>query len=276
MKKIIAMLFIFIVLFSLVGCYRYRGEHKDFYSVAINNIFGADGNQSNGEAVFDPDIEIIETDSYGRVLFFYDEGYRSEYGTAIVIMQKSENDFVYYYQDICYTPAILTKDDYWRNGDEGISYKDVFSEKEIEALKQANDWNKPLDMEKCTKSPIEDNKDHKGTLGIKEKDFDKPIADYVTAGGYKGKDTDSIYRFSILCNTDKYGRELYYVYGIGSDVKGEGVSPDSEHQYFEFAIIFNPDKSCPSGNVYEILDPSGYYDDLLEFKKNCGWDTPYN
>ena len=45
----------------------------------------------------------------------------------------------------------------------------------------------------------------------------------------KGDDTDTIYHYDEYCCKDIYGRELYYVYGIGSDVDGEGVSPSSKH-----------------------------------------------
>ncbi len=277
MKKIVSVIFLCITVFSLWGCiYRYRGKHMDLYSVAINNVFGADGSRFNGEVSYDPYIEIIETDGYGRVLFFYDEGYRSKYGTAIIVMQKSEDSFVYYYQDICYSSVILVKDDYWHNGDEGVTYKDIFTKEEIELLKEANDWEKPFNSEKCTKAAITDRKNDDGNIGINREDFDKAITSYVRTTEYNGKDTNSIYRYSIYCNTDKFGRELHYVYGIGSDVKGEGVSPDSEHQDFEFAIIFNPDKSCNIDNIIEITDAENCYEEVKNLKQKCGWDTQYN
>lgn len=276
MKKVISIILLCVTVLSLTGCiYRYRGEHMDLYSVAINNVFGANGSRSNGEASYNPYIEIIETDNYGRVLFLYDEGYRSEYGTAIIVMQKSDENFVYYYQDICYTPVILTKEDYWRNGDEGITYKEMFTQEEIELLKEANDWNKPFNQEKFTKAAIVNKKNDKGNLGIKSTDFDKAITSYVKTTDYKGNDTNAIYNYSIYCNTDKYGRELHYVYGVGSDVKGEGVSRDSEHRYFEFAIIFNPDKSCSIENIHEITDADNCYVEVRNLKEKCGWDTPY-
>ena len=127
--------------------YKYEGEHPNLYTVAVNNVFGAWGYMSNGEAVYDPDIEVIEKDSYGRVLFFYDE--RFSFGTALVIMQASDENEVSYYLDHCYYPYMYSEDSPY-----DATYRDLFTEKEISDLKKLNDWNKPINGEKCTSSPI--------------------------------------------------------------------------------------------------------------------------
>ena len=80
----------------------YSGEHTDLYAVAVNNIFGVQGYLSNGEAVYDPEIHIVETDNYGRTLFFYSEYYDAldsqiNYGMAFVVMQYSKDGYAYYY-----------------------------------------------------------------------------------------------------------------------------------------------------------------------------------
>nr|MBE6545307.1 hypothetical protein [Oscillospiraceae bacterium] len=269
MKKLISLMMVYVLLFSLSGCaFRYRGDRTDLYTVAVNNIFGVLGYESNGEAVFDPYIEVIDTDDYGRVLFFYDEGYRNTYGKAIVIMQKYEVDFVYYYQDVCQIPYIVTEGSIVTT-----SYSDMFSQEQIESLKEANDWNKPLDADKCTRTAVVDSKNDEGTLRLDEDDFERVIKSYVTEHGYKGDDT--IYRHSVYCNTDKYGREIFYVYGVGRDVKGEGLSPTSESKWYYFAIIFNPDKSCPKENIYEIIDPTESYEAIKQLKEDCGWNKPW-
>lgn len=267
-KIAICVLLLFVMVLSLSACrYAYVGWHTDLYTVAMYNVFGAAGFMDGGEPIWDSEIFIIETDNYGRVLFFYDE-YLAEtnYGTAIVIMQKSDRDYVYYYQDDCYTPYFNTDRQY------PFGYRDAFSDEDIEALKLANDWNKEINLDKCTKSEIT-NKIPSGQLEITRKEFNAVLMPYVKTLGYKGDDT--IYRFSNYCNTDKYGRELYYVYGIGSDVDGEGVSPSSKKQNFEFAMIFNPDKSCPSENIYLITDPTLTPEALKVLKQNAGWNQPY-
>lgn len=274
MKKIISLMLAVILLsFALTGCaFRFIGEEVDLYTVAINNVFGASGYMSNGEVSFSPYIEIIETDDFGRVMFFYDEGHLNRFGTAMIIMQKNEDGFVYYYQDVCLIQIV--NDDFYDY--EEINYSEIFSDEQIESLKEANDWNKPLDEAKFTKSEIVDRKNEEGTLGLEREDFDKAIEPYVVEQGYKGRDSNSISRFFVHCNTDKYGREIYYVYGVGFDVKGDGISPESEHITYDFAMIFNPDKSCPLENIYEITDPAECYEAIKQLKENCGWDKPFN
>mgnify|MGYP006967403959 CR=1 FL=1 len=100
----------FLMLFIERG---YRGEHRDLYTVAVHNIFAIYGYESNGEVSYDPDIQIIETDDYGRVLFFYSERYDGytgdgvDYGMAVVIMQSSRDGYVWYYRDRCYMPCCV-------------------------------------------------------------------------------------------------------------------------------------------------------------------------
>lgn len=76
-------------------------------------------------------INLLETDSYNRNLFYY---HLSEHAAAVLlIVQKTEEPMVYYYEDYCY----LVKKD--------IQGSDMFSEEEINSLKEDNDWDKPLD-----------------------------------------------------------------------------------------------------------------------------------
>ena len=267
-KIVVCVLIVAVICVSLSACYySYTGEYRDLYTVAINNIFGAKGCRSDGEWVSNPTIYVIETDAYGRVMFFYDEFLDDEaYGTALVIMQQSDVDYVYYYQDDCYVPSFNLGREY-RAG-----YRDLFSEEEIAALKELNDWNKELNLDKCIKSQIVREK-ASGTLDIKEKEFDEWLKPFVQTLGYNGD--DSIFRYARYCNTDKYGRELYYVYGIGRDADGEGVSPTSKYQDFEFAMIFNPNKTCSMENIYLITEPSLTFDALKLLKETAGWNQPY-
>lgn len=272
-KIIACILLLTFVTFGLTACLVfYSGPHLELYSVAVNNIFGADGFGDDGEAPPDPTIDIIEVDDYGRVLFFYNEypNYsKQRFRTAIVIMQRYDNpdDYVYYYQDDCYLPYLGNETPY------PVGYRNFFSEDDVTALKELNDWNKELNLDKCTRAACSHRKPH-GALKIKEKEFEKAIKPVAQKMGYKGDDT--IYRYCEYCNTDKYGRELYYVYGVGRDVYGEGVSTTSTDQEFEFAIIFNPDKTCPEENVYVLTDKASTFDALKLLKQTAGWNQPYS
>lgn len=269
-KSLILTLFLSFLALSLTACnFNYTGTHKDLYTVAVYNLFGALGHITNGKAVYNPNIDIIETANYGRTLYYYEES--GFFGRAIVIMQKSEDNYVYYYQDDCYTPYCYADSLMYPKH---LDYSDIFSEEDFVKLKERNDWNKEIYIEKCTKTQIIDNRKPKGTLDIKDKEFEKAIKAYVITLGYKGD--DNIFRVARYCNTDKYGRELYYVYGIGRDVDGEGVSPSSKSQDFKFAMIFNPDKTCPIDNIYDISDTSiNYYEVVMSLKHSVGWNQLY-
>lgn len=253
--------------------YRYKGDHIDLFSVATNNLFGATGYQVFEFADFHPFIDVLETDDYGRTLFFFtqDTGQNgttgnSVFGTAIFVMQKSDKKSVYFYQDDCYTPYRMPK------GLKSVpkDYRNDLPEDDIKTLKERNDWNREMNLEKCTKAKISDN-DPNGKL--KAEKCESTIKSYAKQNGYKGD--DSLFRYGIFCNADAYGRELYYVYAVGRDVLGQGVSPTSKEQDYEFAIIFTPDNSCSIDNICEVSSDSlDYYEKVMELKKTAHWNQP--
>ena len=91
------------------------------------------------------------------------------------------------------------------------------------------------------------------------------------SNGCKGNDT--VFRFSIYCTSDNYGRTLFYAYGLHRDVKGEGISPKSETMYFDMAFIFGPGGA--NGSAIRLKDMYNYQDDLREFKRSNNWDRPF-
>ena len=254
---------LFIVL--LFRPFEYRGEHNDLYTVAVNNGFGIFGYESNGEALYDPVIEVIETDDYGRTLFFYSE-YRDyssdpqiDYGMAFVIMQKAENGFVYYYQDDCYLPYFDTNCEY------ETAMKKV-NTAWLDALKKRNDWNQVPDESKCTKMPLAERKPE-GNVDMKSYDFDVSIYPYAKANGYNGTD-QGICHYFLYCNADSTGKELYYVYGISRDDDGNG---GTKHSYYTYAVIVNPDKTISKNAIVEIKDPSDSHQLIKELKELNDW-----
>lgn len=78
--------------------------------------------------------EVLETDSYGRILFSYSTKsiITKEEETAMVICQVSDSQYVYFYEDICYLWGEVTEDG-------------------IMQLKEHNDWECELDYTKMTK-----------------------------------------------------------------------------------------------------------------------------
>lgn len=281
-KSLIMLFLVYVLLISTSACwlfspFAYSGDALELYTVAVNNIFGASGYASNGEVAFDPYIKIIETDAYGRTLFYYDEGLscydkdfqyddaHKNYYYAVLIMQKANDGFVYYYEDVCFE-IHLVLDVKLFEIDEEVKRKD-FSH-----LKESNDWGKPMNEDKCVKKRTTTR--NKGVLDISEKTFKQITREYATIIGDKGNDT--IYRFDLYSTSDCYGRELYYVWGVSRDVYGEGISPTSTSQYFDFAIIFNPDGSYNKNTcIIEIQDIINFKEELILFKIKNQWNQPY-
>lgn len=270
-KKIIAFVFLCVVCVSISSCYyEYKGEEEALYTVAISNIFGAAGYESNGEISYDPKITVLEKDSYGRTLFLYDEIYCDvpdcdslcDYGAAFCIMQSSTASHVYYYQDVCYFPCI----NFLR-----FEEPDVLAENNaelIKKLKEQNDWDNPLDLSVYEKSMIITEKSE-GKLTVDSAKLEKLVLDRARQFGYTGSDT-SIFRYSRYCNTDKYGRELYYLYAMGMDYNADGSTfLDS----YDFALIVNPDGKINANSIVKIDNPAESYEKVLKLKEEHGWNT---
>lgn len=244
----------------------YSGEHTDMYSVAVNNVFGVQGHLSNGEVLYDPEIHIVETDNYGRTLFFYSEYYDSaidsqiDYGMAFVVMQYSKDGYAYYYADECYIPYYDTTSD-WNSISKQIE-DDYFAQ-----LKEANDWNCELNEEKCVKIKVT-NKKANGRNHLRHYEFDEIIYPYEVKNGYNGED-DSFHKYSIYCEADSYGRELYYVYGMTMNTLKNG---ENEFGYYVYAIILNADGTCSDNGIVRIPTPEDSFTIIKELKLNNNWN----
>ena len=268
-SAIISCLLVALMLLAIGGFfapYSYRGEYKDLYSTAVWNIFGIRGHFLDIEIVGDPSIEIYEKDSKGRVLFAYWEGLYGDsdnnigYYGGIVIMQYSDDNSVFCY-DNCYLPVYQGEID---------GFKDVYSEDDISKFKNDNDWGLEINKAKCLSHPYVTCKPV-GDLKIKEKEFENAIQTYVHNHGYKGDDT--IYRTSYFSQQDKNGKELFYVRGCGRDVEGQGFSPNSVSKWYELAIIFNEDRSCPESNIMEITNIKESANIIKGLKATAGWNV---
>ena len=257
------LLIILLLIMILYSCnyHGFGGERTDLYAVAVNNVFGINGYESNGEAIYDPTIEVIETDEYGRTLFLYDEFYYGDIGfeRAFVIMQKAENGYAYYYQDDCYAPCFETEQDFEK-------LMDQVDPSIIEELKERNDWNREINESKCTTAKIKKKKPE-GKIGISESTVDSAIYKYAKANGYTGTDerTTMLMRY---CNSDSSGSELYYVYCMSMDDDGQGGIIYEPHFY---AVIVSPNKMIYDGAIAEITDVEEYYEIINDLKERNGW-----
>ena len=261
-----------VILDYLFNYQGYSGEHTDLYTVAVNNIFAIDGFTNNGEAVYDPGISIIEKDDYGRILFFYNEiyGQCNSYEAAFVIMQKSEDGYVYYYQDDCYTPATLNFDEYYYpDADQGITIDELIntatelSSEAIEELKAANSWNLEFCEDKCTKTKINKNKPE-GKGGINNIDFEIKFSEYLKENGYENSD-DIGNLISEFCNSDTEEKRLYYITFWLDEARVEyAVIVKFDKENFNSPIIENK-------AIVQIKDPSDAYELIKELKEQNDW-----
>ena len=238
-KVVISVLLLLSMPFVLPGCYRYgddyQGEYPDLYSVAIHSIAGTTGH-CMCEISYDSIIEVIEKDSYGRILFSYWENNTiSTYN--LVISQEVEGNYIYFYPDYNFISSRL----------------DDFSEKEINELKKRNDWNKEIDKDKCVKVEIVRNKP-KGPIP------QKGVAElYYLA---LGEDASSPKNFVDFLVSDAYGRALY-----------TGTGKVSSNRVI--VMLFDPDGSYDENtSVMELTNYYDYQDELKAFKERNHWNQP--
>ena len=85
MKKILSIvLLIFMMILTSCGYKGYSGDQLDLYSVAINSVLWLNGHSWSADFECDPQIEIIDEDQYGRIMFTYYEKYYSGAGISFI------------------------------------------------------------------------------------------------------------------------------------------------------------------------------------------------
>lgn len=238
MKKIL-ILFCAIGLTLLSGCttntFSYTGDYGDLFSVVMFSIPNTLGYFSS-EIIENPRIELLETDDYGRKLFFYYEGNNVSTYSIVIQQYYSENE-VCFYSDINFIS----------------SPSEQFSENAISQLKTDNDWNTEIQEGKCECKPQISSK---GPIPLS---FDQiqPFYEIVFPGDEHFSD-DRWIRYFI---SDEYGRVLVTVEARNVD---------------EWAVLaFYPDGTFDAENGYLLLSDYFTYQTLLEeFKKSINWNNP--
>ena len=258
---ILGILFFLLWSLTMYNGQEYRGEYPAAYTVAINSFFGSYGSGSNGEITLQSNIGILETDQYGRILFYYHEGLGPT-GCGYAIMQKEQDGYAYYYEDDCAIGAI----DDW-NGNGPMTHEEWFTQEEIDALKKLNDWDQPLNEDKCTKKEIIT---RKGKSKIQPSD-----SDYTRAAKACFDQSDVVYTmdtsvgYERFFTSDAYGREIHYL--CCSKKRSSG-----SYEYFDIAVIFNPDGTFSRDTgVVMIEDMGNYQEALKELKRNNDWNTEF-
>jgi len=248
----------------LIGCHDsgprkfYDVEYGAFVVEVTNSVLGVPNSISMN-------FYKIEEDGYGRMIYIFsgfsitaeDNERVGRQLWAVLIQQKTDDDYVYYYPDFNF----IVKE--FADSKQSVS-KDVFLEntyhqlpkEEIEALKENNDWNKPFNADKMIKKPI--------------LDFGKTIkAARVSEDGlkkvYEGEFKDNYPNpdnFFVYMTSDDFGRDIFFCRTVDDRLKYK----DS------YLIMFFPDDSYL---IYEITDLWNYQEELKEFKVTNLWNQPF-
>lgn len=245
MKRIILMiLLIFTAILTSCGYSGYSGDHSDLYSVAANSVLWLNGYSWGADYECDPSIEVIEEDSYGRIMFTYYEKYYKGAQisfSALIICQDSNEKEVFFYEDINY--IIKEQKIYTQNTKN-------FTDEEIAYLKLINDWDKEINYDKCVRK---DKVTSKQKLSSEKEIQNLIINEFSLVNGEY-----SLFMDYLTSNVDD---SKYILYGYIRKTEEEGIC--------FIGLVENSDEI-----KLNILVPSNVYDykdELIEFKKLNNW-----
>lgn len=259
MKKVISVLLVVLIITLVVSSCEgskysaLRSGKSELYSISCVSVPFLKDN---------PDwdiVEELEKDSYDRIMFkcsssskmLYD--YCGEKLQAIVICQKYDDKYSYYYDNYCFV--------YLRNGS-------IISDKDIETLKSWNDWNQPLNESKMSK--VENTLyPFSGYNMYKEDDIIVNVSEYLLK--FQDAKNSNIKYDLDLSSLDNYKRGLFVIreYNIN---KEEYVFYNS---YFvvcdeNYDILIENGQPC----ILKIEDIVNCQDDLKAIKEQCNWNQP--
>lgn len=254
MKKIITLMLILILMFTIMaillsGCgLKVDAEFAPYYTEAINSLLWCRGCSNNADRLTQPQIQILEQDSYGRVLFSYKEGHGGPsklYKTslhALLIAQAEDDNYVYYYDNNNYFCV------------EFDNYKEDAVKQQIAVLKADNDWNKDLELCKCIKK-------QKTTTRIKSDFNNKDVQSYFDK---KREESNSSLLKIYPSAKDDHGRIIVSLLDYVDPIWQSRLS----------VCIVQPDGSIINSNDYGIeFDYFEYHESLAQLKEIANWDS---
>jgi len=255
--RAVAIILVLISIISIMNCVPswlkrqriYEGEYLELYSIAINTLLGARG-YGYSEQPFQPRIEVIDEDKFGRKLFIYFEN--SSISTySLIISQKNDDDYTYFYPDYNFISFTLELKVF----DNISKFFDQFPVEKIEELKRKNDWDMEIDESKCLKEKIVRKKDNGP---INERKVLNICINVLGNDAYPHLSSIEFFK------TDDYNRAIYF---------GRGKISSNRH----IIMLFNPDGSYnESTGIMELFDIMNYQDELKNFKELNNWNKPYN
>ncbi len=294
MKKIVSFLFgctvLFVCSLGTSGCvfdkenpYPYKGEYKELYTTAIYSIPDAEGFMHHGEGAYDSDIYIWEKDNYGRTLFSYCEDYGNKI-FGLVLCQTYDDTNVYFYPDINY--ALTFIDSVYLYEGVGNDYlkdktEDFYLENK-EKLKEENDWNQPLNMEKCVSYSITEYKDLKDNVyPLSSMQCNEILNEYTKTLNLRNPD-EFPHKYNNILQVDAEGKILHEIRGVHQYYDNPNWDKTDEYTFYDIVLWIITDKDGNYDKDKGVLvmyskanetDNSFIYnaEDILEFKNQNNW-----
>lgn len=239
-----AMIVVLIIIFSVItsGC---RRRYSQDMVVMYTQVFLA----IPGTRFYDPNVikgETIETDEYGRIWFSFSTGSMS----GECIMQRHDDKYVYYYDNVSYQ---ITEE-----------YKNRTTE-ELDAFKEANDWNKPINEAKMIKRELVNEYSLRSNI---KWSFDEEIAKKAFHDTVEEKDCE------IGIGIIDYSQNDLVLLGVsrGEDKINENGSWNGYIPIDRYFMILNTDGTYDPENYliqYDSLSQTNA--PLAEIKARNGW-----
>lgn len=222
----------------------YSGERSDLFTIAINSVSWLNGYSTGADFVCDSEIEILDTDRFGRTIFTYHEEFYSGESlsfSALIVCQGSNKREVFFYEDVNF---LVKEQIMWANELE------EFSEEEIEYLKSINDWNQPINYDKCIKKEITTIKPE---IPHKQEIENQLKKEFGLTGNRNILFVD--YMTSDASNT----RFMFY-----------GVLKEDTNKFF-IGIVETENNMFKQLNLFYPSNVYDYRSELIEFKKANNW-----
>ena len=221
-----------LVCWMMFDAHQKHEQGKLYDQLAVCGTFGTPGMALRDMKGGTYELEIVEEDEYGRILFSFSSRnlVTEQWETALVICQASDEDYVYFYEDQCFLFA-------------------PWDESGIEQIKEKNDWCKPLNNEKMSRREVE--------ILIGDVICD-PISLYQ-GSVFTRYDREilgqqlALWDIQLMDN-DGNGHELHYIYSENQDVSYFAII-NSSYEVAQLVV---------QNNTFNL-------EEYIAFKKSCGW-----
>lgn len=276
----------------LCGCgyMGYKKEYKGAYTLVYSQVPDILGARAS-IGLYDPQILLLEKDSYDRGLYLYYED--SDSFLTVAIVQKENEERVYYYPEES-TLSYAIPDSMYDLDNPELSEErlrsmlaEFFTDEDMESFKAQNDWNSPLNEDKLDSAEITSprlivrwsHRGHDAQIELFSDEWREVMIDVAIENGHNitEDNLDSVYlNYVSWMATDDYGRKLYYVdgyYYVDGDEQDPSIS--SRRYYLEMVAITNADGSFDADTfMLELEDKANYQDVIRELKEINGWNQP--